>query len=138
MRVGLIYTVTTCREPLQQVERYVTANLAAGADHLFIVLDHPDPRVTTAQTALLDCLLAALIKQGPRRFRPQNGLHHAARALGNAADELAESDADFAGRVRTMARQSYARTLIRSGAGKAVRRLPSPLRRETAQPLRSN
>jgi hypothetical protein len=40
--MGLVYTVSTCREPLNVIEQFVRRNLAAGADHLFIFLDEPD------------------------------------------------------------------------------------------------
>jgi hypothetical protein len=44
--MGLVYTVSTCREPLNVIERFVRRNVAAGADHLFIFLDEPDGAVS--------------------------------------------------------------------------------------------
>lgn len=40
-----VYTVSTCREPLEVMPRFVYRNLGAGADHLFVFLDAPDREV---------------------------------------------------------------------------------------------
>jgi hypothetical protein len=41
----VILTVTTMKDSLTNVRRYVEGNLAGGADHLMIFLDAPDPEV---------------------------------------------------------------------------------------------
>ena len=40
---GLVCTVTTLRDTRANAEAFVRRNLAAGADHLFVFLDAPDP-----------------------------------------------------------------------------------------------
>lgn len=41
----MIFTVTTVKDTLANVQRFVACNLAGGADHLFVFLDAPDPEV---------------------------------------------------------------------------------------------
>lgn len=43
--VGLVCTVSTVRDSLENVRLFVTRNLAAGADHMFVFLDDADPEV---------------------------------------------------------------------------------------------
>jgi hypothetical protein len=49
--MGLLYTVTTCKENLDTVQRFVAANLAGGADHVFVFLDEPDTAISAALAA---------------------------------------------------------------------------------------
>lgn len=41
----MIFTVTTVKDTLANVQRFVAGNLAGGADHLFVFLDAPDREV---------------------------------------------------------------------------------------------
>ena len=41
----MILTVTTLKDTLPNVQRFVAGNLAGGIDHLIIFLDAPDPEV---------------------------------------------------------------------------------------------
>ena len=41
----MLVTVSTVKDTLPHVERFVTGNLAGGADHLFVFLDGPEPEV---------------------------------------------------------------------------------------------
>ncbi|MCD4523298.1 glycosyltransferase family 2 protein [Nocardioides sp. cx-173] len=41
----MIFTVTTVKDTLANVQRFVAGNLAGGADHLFVFLDGPAPEV---------------------------------------------------------------------------------------------
>jgi hypothetical protein len=42
---GLVCTVSTVKDTLPRVQRFVTRNLAGGVDHLFVFLEAPDPAV---------------------------------------------------------------------------------------------
>jgi hypothetical protein len=41
----MLFTVSTVKDTLPNVQRFVSGNLAGGVDHLFVFLDSPDPGV---------------------------------------------------------------------------------------------
>lgn len=45
MTAGLVCTVSTVKDTLPRVQRFVADNLAGGVDHMFVLLDGPAPEV---------------------------------------------------------------------------------------------
>ena len=78
---GLVCTVTTLRDSLPNVRQFVSRNLAAGADHMFIFLDGPAPQVRRYLEGL-DTVTVVLTAKGYWQGRRPRNLN--VRQLANA------------------------------------------------------